>query len=350
MSPRDKEFKTLILGGEDIEELIEKKGINRFMDTAIDLVEESFIKFTNKEVENPQRKGLYFKKGLIEFMPAKLKNSAACLKVVSYYPKNSEYSLPSVIGTMILLDAETSFPLVIADATMLTNIRTGAASGVATKHLARKNSENLGIIGTGAQAITQLHAISRVLKLKEVYANDMEKKRAKRFAKFIEEYFNLPVNVCGKKELAENSDVLVTTTSTKRVEPPVVEYSWLKKGAHINAVGSDDPGKTELDINLIRNAKIFPDFYKQARDAGECQGLLGSEISAELGEVITGKKQGRENDKEITVFDSTGTAFEDLFVFNEIAKMAEKEGVGEKKNIISTPKDPYNLYSIFSEK
>jgi ornithine cyclodeaminase/alanine dehydrogenase-like protein (mu-crystallin family) len=148
------------------------------------------------------------------------------------------------------------------------------------------------------------------------------------------------------REISQKCDVIVTATYSGRENPPVIRDECVSPGIHINAIGADDPGKGELDSKLLRRAKVVPDFWKQARLAGDCQGLPGSEIHAELGEIITGKKRGRESDDEITIFDSAGTAFEEFMVFRKVIELAEELGIGERGEFIGLPACAQNPYTI----
>ncbi len=323
-------MKTILVSTETIKNFLKNKSIHEIYKKANKLVESSFRLFKEGDIQLINRDGFYTNEDsgdIMELMPAYWTSKNLILtKIVGYSSINHTLGLPSVIATVVLTDSRTGLPLAFIEGTTATDIRTGAASGVATKYLAREDSEILGFIGTGSQAYSQLFAILNVKRdIKEVVAFDINPKNAMRFKENLEDILDIPIKIVNTaKEVAGVSDILTTATNNKRSDPPVVRYSWLKRGVHINAIGADDKIKGELDRTIIRNAKMVPDYFEQARYAGECQGLLGTEIHAELGDIIVGEKPGRENNYEITVFDSTGTAFEDIVIFNWIYEKTKK--------------------------
>ncbi len=322
-------MKTILVSHEMIKKIFEGADISEIHKRTMKLVENAFRLFKNGDILILERNGFYTNEehgDIIELMPAYWASKKLILtKIVGYSSINHIINLPSVIATTILTDSKTGLPLAIMDGTLMTDIRTGAASGVATKYLAREDSEVLGFIGAGSQAYTQLFSILQVAKnAKEILVFDINQDNAQKFGE-LERVLDIPIKVkSSAKEVAVESDILTTATNNKRSDPPVVKYHWLKRGVHINAVGADDKIKGELDRMIIRNAKMVPDYFEQAKYVGECQGLLGTEIYAELGDIILGLKSGREDRYEITVFDSTGTAFEDIVVFDWVYEKIRK--------------------------
>lgn len=300
----------LILGKHEIEELLK-------MSEAITAVENAFrLEGLGKAIMPPK---LYLDlpeyKGDFRAMPAYIDGSAG-IKWVCVYPNNFRNNLPSVMATIILSDPETGCPLAIMDGTYITNMRTGAAGGIAVKYLARKDSSVIGMIGVGAQAETQLMAISEVLpKIKQVKAFSRHEETRRRFAQEIGAKLNLDIRPVDTVEAAAEADIVVTTTPSTN---PVVKKQYIKAGTHINAIGADAQGKQELEADVLRQAKIVVDDIRQASHSGEInvplsQGLIKLEqIYGSLGEVVANLKKGRENDEEITIFDSTGLAIQDI--------------------------------------
>lgn len=334
---------TLLLTNRDIEGLVSRVGIDRMMGHIIKTVEKSFIMYKRGKIKCPVRSGFYFPNGLVEFMPAQFGDSDCCIKIVGFSPNNYSKKLPSVVGTLAYIDGKTSETKALADASLVTAMRTGAASAVATKYLAKSDIGTLGFIGCGAQGITQLHALLNIVEPDKIMAYDRVGKRARQFSDFVKNKFGITCEVSPASEV-NACDIITTTTPTRNAEPPVVMEKLVEKGAHINAVGADDPGKREVETRLLKKAKVFPDFVDQAKKAGECQVLMDYEIAAELGDVIVGRHEGRKSDEDITIFDSTGTAFEDLMVFREIIQMAKKRGVGKETELAPNMKYPFNPY------
>lgn len=318
------ERKTLILGKSQVEELLS-------MSETLKAVENAFrLKALGKAImpskiylELPEYHGDF------RAMPAYIDGSAG-MKWVSVYPDNRNYNLPAVMALIILCDPDNSFPLAIMDGTYITNMRTGAAGGVAAKYLARKDSSVIGMVGAGEQAVTQLLAINEVLpKIKEVRVFSRHEETRQRFAERMGNKLNLNIRPVTSVEMAAEADIVVTTTYATG---PVVLKKHIKPGTHINAIGADAAGKQELEAELLKIAKIVIDDVEQAYHSGEVnvplsKGQLKKEdIYGTLGEVVAKMKKGRETDKEITIFDSTGLAIQDMVC----AKLVYEKAKGKK--------------------
>jgi alanine dehydrogenase len=254
------------------------------------------------------------------------------VKIVNVHPKNPEkYKLPTVMATIILIEPETGKPVAIMDGTWITNMRTGAAGGIAAKYLARKNSKIVGMVGAGTQARTQLLALNEIFKIEEVRVCAKNLAECERFK---EDVKYLGLNILPKKNVEDavkGCDILVTTTP---VTQPIVKNEWISEGMHINAIGADAPGKEELEPEILKRAKIIVDDFEQAWHSGEinipaAKGMISkADIYAELGDIIVGKKAGRESDEEITIFDSTGLAIQDLATATLVYKKAREKNLG----------------------
>jgi len=262
-------------------------------------------------------------------MPAYI-DGIAGLKWVSGYPDNHRYNLPTVMATIILCDPETGRPLVIMSGEYITNIRTGAAGGVAVKYLARSDSTVVGMIGAGIQARTQLLAIIEVLpSIKEVKVFDLRKEVSQRYAQIMAA--ELKINICPVEtvEAATDADIVVTTTPSRE---PVVKKHHIKPGTHISAIGADAKGKQELDSGLLASAKVVVDDIEQASHGGEINVPLSEsqlrieQIYGTIGEIVANLKNGRENDDEITIFDSTGLAIQDIVCAKLVYEKAKTRG------------------------
>jgi len=300
----------LILGRAEVEELLGT-------DEALKAVERALLLEARGETIMPPKLYLNLPHcgGDFRAMPAYI-DGVAGLKFVSVYPNNRMYGLPSVMATIILCDCTTGYPLAVMDGTHITNIRTGAAGGVAAKYLARKNSSVIGFIGAGVQARTQLMAISEVLpRIEEVKVFDIQRDVSVKYANEMGAKLDLTVRPVERVEEATQADIVVTTTPSRE---PVVKRQDIRPGTHINAIGADARGKQELESDLVKKAKVIVDNVEQATHSGEInvplsQGVIKvEEIYGTLGEVVASVKKGRENDEEITIFDSTGVAILDI--------------------------------------
>ena len=220
----------------------------------------------------------------------------------------------------------------IMDGSLITGLRTGASGAVSVKALARKNARTIASIGTGNQARMQIRAINEVMKIEEIHAWSRTPDALSKYKTDIEREFGIPVIVASsKKEAVEQADILITTT---RGKGELVEAEWVKPGTHIVAIGTDQRGKQELDPELFRNAKIVVDSIAQCTEKGETWHPLNrniitkDDIHAEIGEILLGRKPGRESDEEITIFDSTGMAIQDNTTASKIYQNAIDNNVG----------------------
>ena len=312
-------METLILTEEDVEKLIT-------MDEALKSVEEAFRLYALGEAEMPPKVYLEFERGDLRAMPAHLMGYAG-IKWVNSHPENPKRGLPTVMALMILNDPETGFPLAVMDATFLTSLRTGAAGGVAAKYLARRDSKVLGFVGCGKQAYFQFEALRRIFDIGEVKAYDVRETAARNF---VEHCMKAGVDArTTSLQQACMCDILVTTTPSKK---PVVKAEWVGEGTHINAIGADAAGKQELEVDILLKAKVVVDDMEQAVHGGEINVAISEgrmkpdDIHATLGEIVAGRKVGRESDEEITVFDSTGLAIQDIAVGKVVFENA-KDGM-----------------------
>ncbi len=308
------------------------------MSDVLGLVEKAFKERGLKHVQMPPKSYLFFQKfsGDLRVMPAYLERlDEVGVKLVSVYPGNpSKYGLPTVLATIVLFDPETGTPISLMDGTRITAMRTAAASGVAVKYLARKDARVLGIIGSGYQSTFQLDALNKVMKIESVKIFDVIEKEAENLAVIAREKFGLNARMVATAEDAvRGSDVLVTVTPTRT---PVVKSEWVTEGMHINTIGADAPGKEELEAGILKRAKIVIDDWEQASHSGEInvplsKGMITkASIYAEIGEIVAGAKPGRISADEITIFDTTGLAIQDIITAWRVYEIAEKEGIGRE--------------------
>ncbi|CAN2042529.1 Alanine dehydrogenase [Candidatus Magnetomoraceae bacterium gMMP-15] len=301
--------KTLLINRKEIEDLFK-------MGDAIKAVENVFKLYGENKVQMPPKSYLIFDKGDLRCMPTYVPDlKAGGIKSVNVHIKNK--NIPTVMATFVLTDPKDGFVISIMDATYITSLRTGAAGAVAAKYLARKDSKSLSFIGAGAQAYTQLDALMITMpNISEICVYDIDKNKSKKFADKAAKQYNIKATVSDSIEKAAlMSDILVTITP---VNNPLIMDHYIKEGTHINAIGADAEGKQELDPKILKRAKVVIDNWEQASHSGEInvgleKGIITkADIFADIGEIVTKKKSGRDNDKQITVFDSTGLAIQDL--------------------------------------
>ncbi|MGB9577578.1 MAG: ornithine cyclodeaminase family protein, partial [Candidatus Norongarragalinales archaeon] len=264
----------------------------------------------------------------------------ASIKWVSVYPANPSQGLPTVMATLILNDASNAAPLAVMEAAQLTAFRTGAMAAIATKHLARPNSDVLALVGAGTQARTQLLAIQEVLpRLKEVRVTDAKPGLAEKFASEMQaKCRKARIMVAESVEEAVRGASVISTVTPSRT--PIVQSDWVGEGAHVNAVGADAAGKQELDPRILKRAKVVVDNLEQASHSGEInvpisKGLFKeSDVAAEIVDVVRNGKKVRQNEKDVTVFCSTGLAVQDLATASMVYEKALKKGIGVQAEFV----------------
>jgi alanine dehydrogenase len=272
--------------------------------------------------------GFHIKAGMLQ-----LGRSYFAAKVNANFPQNAKrFSLPLIQGIIVLCDGENGYPLALMDSMEITIIRTGAATGLAAKYLARTDARVATICGCGNQGRISLKALAHVRPLARAYAFDIDEECARRFA---EELSNeTGIEVIALSDLAKavrESDICVTCTPAKRY---FLNREFVSPGTFIAAVGADNEEKQELDPALMVSNKVIADLLEQCATIGELhhaieQGLVTkADAHAELGEVIAGKKAGRASDDEIIIFDSTGTALQDVAAAAIVYERAMSAGMG----------------------
>jgi alanine dehydrogenase len=328
----DERMKTVILTRKDIENVLTPNVANK-------TVEKAFKAYGLQQVDMPAKSYLYFKEGDLRSMPAYLhtrETDIAGIKSVTVHPGNADHDLPTVIAVIILIDPQNGFPLAILDGTYLTAIRTGAAGAVAAKFLSRKASKIAGFVGCGTQARSQLMCTLLFRKLKTVKVWEMSPGDAcaSGFKDWVEKTYRIKTMTSPDiDEVTSGVDILITTTPSRK--PLVYKVS---PGTHINAIGADAKGKQELDPKILKKAKLVIDDWAQTSHSGEInvpvrkKTLSQRDIYASLGDIAAGKKKGRTSDEEITVFDSTGLAIQDIScAYTVYEALKDKPGIKKIK-------------------
>ena len=276
-------------------------------------VEEAFAEHARGHVQMPPKVYITFDTGDFRTMPSYIPSlGIAGVKIVNVHPGNPLQDLPTVMALLVILDPATGTPVAILNATGLTDLRTGASGAIAAKYLAPSRTVTLGLVGSGRQAAAQVDAIAAELEITRLRVWSRTEKHA---ALFCRRYAAMDCSTATLKQVCA-CDVIVTTTPSRE---PVIRSEWVAEGTHINAIGADAPGKQELDPELLTRARVFVDDPPQAIHSGEinvpiAQGLFSPEqIAGTIGEVVLGRKK-RESHGEITIFDSTGLAIQDLAI------------------------------------
>jgi alanine dehydrogenase len=277
--------------------------------------------------------GFHIKAGLLE-----LGRTYFAAKTNANFPQNAKrFGLPLIQGVIVLCDGENGYPLALMDSMEITIMRTGAATGIAAKYLARTDAHVAMICGCGNQGRISIKAIAKVRQLSRAYAWDIDQSQARRFADELSKELNIEVRPVDDLAAAvEESDICITCTPSKEY---FLKREYVSRGTFIAAVGADSEDKQELDPTLIGSNKVVVDLLEQCATTGELHhaldhGLLTKQdVHAELGEVITGKKSGRTSEEEIIIFDSTGTALQDVAAAAIVYERAVSARIGVVMNL-----------------
>lgn len=338
----------LLLEIPDICSIVEKTGLKHFY---LQLCKQLTMDFSNwHQFQKSSRHAVYVPNGVIELMPI-CNDELYSFKYVNGHPYNPLDNKLNVVAFGVLADVASGYPLMISSMTLLTAMRTAAISALASRHMARKNSKQLAIIGCGAQSEFQIMAHHALFDLTEVRYFDLDKAAMARLAHNLRhESFKLIAanNVC---EAIDGADIIVTATAAKG-KIHILERGWLTPGQHISGIGGDSPGKTELDPEILKNSRVVVEYFPQTRHEGEIQNLGDDAINyvyAELWEILSGLKPGRSDDATISVFDSVGFSLEDFSVLRLCFELAKTCHVGREINIIPEKlTDCKNLYGLLT--
>lgn len=345
---------TRVLTPQCIATVVERVGLDAFLDELIARLSRSFAAYDPACVQVVVRSGFRYDKpdlGLIEWMPTMESGRRVSIKTVGYHPTNPlKRGVPSVIGTTSIHDTADGRLLALCEATFLTALRTGAASAVVTDVLAIADASTLGMIGCGAQAVTQIHAISRVRPLRSIVAYDIDPEIAGTLETRLRRAgVATPVTIVDTPaDAVANVDILCSATSVSPGAPPVVPDVAHRPWLHINAVGADHPGKRELPASLVDRAVVVPDTLEQCRAEGEAQHIAPERLGPEMAHLLRHRAQYEHLRSQLTVFDSTGWALEDLVAAELVLDHAERLNEGVALNLQPTPRDPYDPYEFLS--
>ena len=340
---------TLVFSAEDLRKMLRATGPDVLMDTLISRLETTLSGWHPAQTEIPVRAGFTYQApapGLLEWMPLMEHQQQAVIKVVGYHPDNPRRcGLPTILSTVSRYDVRSGHLSALADATFLTALRTGAASAVASRVLANPDSRTLGMVGCGAQAVTQIHALSRVFSVNRVLAYDINPSAAASLAARVA-FTGIEVIPAALADVEQQADILCTATSVAVGAGPVISGEQLKADVHINALGSDFPGKTELPLALLQGSLLCPDFVTQALAEGESQQLSEAELGPDLAALVQSAEHHRRARRRRTVFDSTGWALEDWVALEMLIELGEELGIGTPLAIETASDDPLDPYAF----
>lgn len=335
-----------IITEEVLTEIIKKHGFENFIKDLMVKLKEDFSRW--QEFNKIPRPAMHVPGGVLELMPI-CDDKYYTFKYVNCHPKNPESNLMTVVATGQLSRIDTGYPLMFGEMTLMTALRTAATTAIATDLMARSDSTVLAIIGTGAQSEFLVKTIGMVRDIKEVRYFDIDKNAIDKFERNMEGSLFKLIRCQSGEETVLGADIITTCTACK-ANVDVIKNSWIKEGVHINGIGGDTIGKTELEFEILSRCKIVVEYFDQCVIEGEIQRFkkeeARSKVYAELNEIIRGEKEARMNDKDITLYDSVGIGLEDYSVLRFTYELASKYNLGQELNLTPNIADPKDLIGL----
>jgi len=283
--------------------------------------------------------------GVIELMP--VSDSALYgFKYVNGHPKNTASNMRTVMAFGALADVDTGFPLLLSEFTIVTALRTAATSALVARALARKDAKTMAVIGNGAQSEFQILAFQTLLGIGEVRVYDIDPAATAKLAANLAGIPGLTITAMpSAREAVRGADIVTTVTADKNYAT-ILTPDMVEPGMHINAVGGDCPGKTELHADILKAARVIVEYEPQTRIEGDIQQLPADFPVIELWEVLSSRQAGRQATEQVTVFDSVGFALEDFSALRYLNDLAEAKGLGSYIDLVPQAPDPKNLYGF----
>lgn len=322
-------------------DMVDKIGFEQFLAGIAEQMEGDFVRW--ESFDKCARVASHSDIGVIELMPAADEQRYA-FKYVNGHPSNTALGVSTVMAFGALADVSTGYPVLLSELTLTTAFRTAAASVIAAKALARPDSRKLAMIGSGAQSEFQAVAFHTLLGIEELRIYDVDPNAMTKLKRNLQRFVNLRVIEATSTATAVKGADIVTTCTADKTWATILTPEMIEPGMHINAVGGDCPGKTELHEDVLKAAKIFVEFEPQTRVEGDIQQLPSDHPVNDLWRVIAGTQPGRDDAEQVTVFDSVGFALEDFSALTYVHKMALELNMGEDIALIPELNDPKNLF------
>ena len=338
------------IGVSRVRELLARRGIARFIEELVTEIEADFLRWD--AFEKSPRHATHSSVGVIELMPAS-DGQLYAFKYVNGHPKNTQAGLLTVTAFGVLADVQTGYPLLLSELTLTTALRTAATSVLAAQRMARAGSRVMALIGNGAQGEFQAIAFHHLLGIRELRLYDTDPAATHKLERNLAR-LRLPglqvVRCASTAAAVEGADIITTATADKR-NARILTPGLIVSGVHLNAVGGDCPGKTELhrDILLRPDVRVVVEYEPQSRIEGEIQQMDASYAVTELAAVLAGRVAGRAHDGEVTVFDSVGFALEDFSALRYLRRLHQEErGARPQVDLLPALEDPKDLFGLLS--
>lgn len=323
--------------------LVHQIGIEKVLCDLADAIEADFKRW--ELFDKTPRVASHSAVGVIELMPTS-DGEMYGFKYVNGHPKNTREGLQTVTAFGLLADVDTGYPKLLSEMTLLTALRTAASSAMAARHLAPKGARIMAMIGNGAQSEFQCLAFKAICGIDTVRLYDIDPSATARCASNLKRHGLKVVSCTSGQEAMEGAEIITTCTADKQ-NATILTDNMVGSGVHINAIGGDCPGKTELHRDILLRSEIFVEYPPQTRIEGEIQQLEDDHPVTELWEVISGKAKGRTDAKQITLFDSVGFAIEDFSALRYVLTAIKGTPWFSNLDMVADPDDPRDLFGMF---
>jgi ornithine cyclodeaminase len=329
---------------ENMMRLVHHVGIETFLTELADHIEADFKRWP--EFDKSPRVASHVPGGVIELMPT-ADNALYGFKYVNGHPKNTRTGHQTVTAFGVLSEVATGYPVLLTEMTVLTALRTAATSALVARHLAPKDASVMAMIGCGAQCEFQAMAFRALCGINRLRLYDLDPKAIEKASRNLTAQ-GFEVTRCGSgQEAVEGAQVITTCTADKQYAT-ILTDNMVGAGQHINAIGGDCPGKTELHRDILLRAEIFVEYPEQTRIEGEIQALDADHPVTELWQVMRGEAPGRRDAKQITLFDSVGFAIEDFSALRYVRDRVQGTAFAEPLDMLADPDDPRDLFGMLT--
>ena len=340
------------IGIERVRELVGRLGAARFIEELAEEIETDYLRW--REFDKSPRHATHSSVGVIELMPAS-DGQLYAFKYVNGHPKNTSVGLLTVTAFGVLSDVVTGYPLLLSELTLTTALRTAATSALAARRMARADSRVMALIGNGSQSEFQAIAFHHMLGIRELRLFDTDSAATDKLERNLAalRLNGLRVVRCASTAAAvQGADIVTTVTADKR-NAVILAPQMIVAGMHLNAVGGDCPGKTELHPDILRRSdvRVVVEFEPQSRIEGEIQQMESDFAVAELTDVLAGRRPGRVSGREVTIFDSVGFALEDFSSLRYLRRIhQESRGLQQQVDLVPDLENPKDLFGLLAPK
>ncbi len=328
----------------DMMQIVNTIGPRKMMAEIADYIEADYRRW--QKFDKTPRVASHSKEGVIELMPTS-DGETYGFKYVNGHPSNLARGFQTVTAFGVLARVDNGYPILFSEMTVLTALRTAATSAVAARHLAPKNAKTLALIGAGAQCEFQALAFQEILGIENVRIYDIDPAATRKAVANLADS-GLDVTACSSGQEAVTGAEIITTCTADKQYATILTDNMVGAGVHINAIGGDCPGKTELHRDILPRSEIFVEYTPQTRIEGEIQQLDPDHPVTELWEVITGARPGRSSDRQITLFDSVGFATEDFSALRYVRDQLDRTGHFVMLDLLADPDDTRDLFGMLS--